>query len=93
MNLDNALAVTLREACEHTLSAERAESLGEVQEFGDRALKTLETIDRTVLEPDAKNAIETAMRHMRNVQRAVHPEGGRHDAREAQQLIAGLLGQ
>ena len=92
MNLDDAIAVTLREACEHTVSAEKAESLGEVQDFGDRALKTLETIDRSSLEPDAKNAIDTAIRHMRNVQRAVHPEGGRHDAREAQQLIARLLG-
>jgi hypothetical protein len=92
MNLDDALVITLREACEHTASAEHAESLPEVQEFGDRALKTLETIDRASLEPDARGVVESAIRHARNVQRAVHPEGGRHDAREAQQLIAGLLG-
>ena len=92
MNLDDALVVTLREACEHTASAEHAEGLGEVQEFGDRALKTLETIDRASLELHARGIIESAIRHARNVQHAVHPEGGQHDAREAQQLIAGLLG-
>jgi hypothetical protein len=92
MNLDNALVVTLREACEHAASAEHAESLGEVQEFGERALNMLETMDRASLEPDARGVIEGAIRHSRNVQCAVHPEGGRHDAREAQQLIASLLG-
>ena len=92
MNLDDALVITLREACEYTAGAERAENLGDVQEFGDRAVKTLETIDRASLEPDTRGVIESALRYARNVQRAVHPEGGKHDAREAQQLIAGLLG-
>jgi hypothetical protein len=41
MNLDIALIIA-REVREHTASAERATSLGEVQEFGDRAVKTLE---------------------------------------------------
>ena len=40
MNLDNAVTVTLRETYALALNAERAESLGEVQDFGDRALKT-----------------------------------------------------
>ena len=92
MNLDDVPTITLREASEHTTSAERADNLRDLQEFGERALKTLETIDRSSLERDAKNAVETAIRHMRNVQGAVHPEGGRHDAREARQVIAGLLG-
>ncbi len=91
MNLDDALAATLREAGEHAKNAQRADNLGEVQECGDRALKTLETVDRSMLEAPAREVIESAIRHARNTQLAVHPEGGRHDAREAHQLIAGLL--
>ena len=72
MNIDDTLAVTLREVCEHTLNAERAENLNQVQDRGDCALRTLETIDRGSLEPHARGVIETAMRHLRNVQSAVH---------------------
>jgi hypothetical protein len=91
MPLDQAMADALREACEYTVGAEKAESLDDVHEYGGRARKTLETIDRSALEPNLRQLIEDAIRHTINVQRAIHPEGGRHDAREAQQLLTELL--
>ena len=76
MPLDQAMADALREACEYTVGAEKAESLDDVHEYGGRARKTLETIDRSALEPNLRQLIEDAIRHTINVQRAIHPKAG-----------------
>ncbi len=37
------------------------------------------------------NLIERAIRHATNAQRAVHPNGGHHDARRVRELISESL--
>jgi hypothetical protein len=91
MAIDNSSTVVLREACDYMAGAEKSESLEELHGYGDRLKNTLEAIDRTALDPDTRHVIENAIRHAVNAQRAVSPEGGRHDVREAHKLIAGLI--
>ena len=38
-----------------------------------------------------RDLIEEAIRHATNAQRAVHPDGGHHDARRVRELISETL--
>lgn len=90
---DDALAVTLREACEHARRAANAAELEELQEYGARAKTTLESLDRSAMALAIRKKVQEAIRHATNAQSAVNPNGGRLDAEKARGLVAELLGE
>ena len=90
---DDALAVALREACEHAERAAKTDELDEIHEYGSRAKETLESLDRSAMALAIRQKIQEAIRHATNAQRAVNSEGGRLDAEKARRLVAELLGE
>lgn len=68
MPVDDNTTAAIRQAHEYAKSAEGADKLDDVQEYGGRARTTFESIDRSGLDSVIRHKIEEAIRHAINVQ-------------------------
>jgi hypothetical protein len=92
MPVDDDTTNALRDAATDARKAQASDNLESIHEYGGRARKTLETINRNGMDSTVKELIEEAIRHAINAQRAVNPNGGRHDARLVREQITIILG-